>query len=320
MTAPPNVAVLMGGPDAEREVSLMSGREVALALRSCGRFTVQELIIDAPTAGQLQSMLAPETEVVFPVLHGHWGEGGPLQQVLEELHVPYVGSRPKAAFLAMDKIATKSLIACERIQSPRSREIRPDDPCDIDPPVVIKPVDDGSSVDLRICRTSDEIVAARAALHPRRPRLMVEQYIQGREITAGILFGRPLPLIEIVPAVEYYDYQAKYIRDDTKYVVNPALPEGIAEQCVDAAMRAFSLLGCRDVARVDFIVDEKGAWFLEINTLPGFTTHSLVPLAAKAAGFPMADLCADLVETALKRGAAVVRPTFSPPALSSNRR
>jgi D-alanine-D-alanine ligase len=310
----PTIAVLMGGPDAEREVSLMSGREIAAALRQSGRFDVHDLVIDAPTADELRALLPKNTAAVFPIVHGRWGEGGPLQQLLEELRIPYVGSRPKAAFLAMDKLATKTLVNAEGVPTPRSRELMPGDTCDIEAPLVLKPVDDGSSVDLRICRTPAEVTAARAELHPKRPRLMAESYIKGREITAGILHGQPLPLIEILPAVEFYDYQAKYFRDDTRYQLNPQLPVGLDQWIKELAIRAFNVLGCRDVARADFMLDERGPWFLEINTLPGFTTHSLVPMAARAAGVEMPELCAQLVETAIARGPAGARPTLQPAA------
>jgi D-alanine-D-alanine ligase len=205
----------------------------------------------------------------------------------------------------MDKLLTKSLLSNDRIPTPRSRQLLPGDECDLQPPLVLKPVDDGSSVDLRICRSIAEIEKARRELHPKRGRLMAEQYIQGREITVGILLGNALPLIEIIPsnAVNFYDYQAKYTRDDTRYVLDPNLPRGVAEQCTTIAMTAFERLGCRDIARADLIVDERGPWFLEINTMPGFTTHSLVPLAARHIGLEMPELCSKLVKTAMNREA-----------------
>lgn len=301
------VLVLMGGPDAEHDVSLMSGREVAAALRSTGRYEVIEAVIGAATASELA---AHRPDVVFPVLHGHWGEGGPLQEELESMRVPYVGSRPRAARIAMDKVATKLHASALGLATPRARELRPGEPCDIDPPVVLKPVDDGSSVDLRICRTTEEIERARRELEPRRSRLMAESYIRGREVTVGIVAGRALPLIEIVPTVQFYDYEAKYFRDDTRYILAPALPSGLAESLAAGTVNLFERLGCRDVARADFLLEEAPngqlrSWFLEINTMPGFTTHSLVPMAARAAGLDMPRLCARLVELALRDRAAL---------------
>ena len=305
--AKPTVLVLMGGPDAERAVSLMSGSEIAQALRDTARFEVIEQIIDKPTADDLRPFGG---DVVFPALHGHWGEGGPLQQILEQLGLPYIGSEPKPAALAMDKLATKRIVSTEGVRCPADCRIEADDPCQVDPPLVLKPIDDGSSVDLYICRNSDEVADARAKLHPKRGAVMAEQYIAGREITVGIVCGQPLPLIEIIPgpAVEFYDYQAKYVRDDTRYIIDPELPSDVAPQCTDVAMLAFDRLGCRDVARVDFIVNDDGPWFLEINTMPGFTTHSLVPMAAVKIGLDMPKLCAKLADAALSRAPRLLAP------------
>lgn len=298
------ILVLMGGPDAEREVSLSSGREVAAALRASGRFTVVDQVIDRPTIFELKSLASDcRADAVFPVLHGSWGEGGPLQELLEQLNLPYVGSQPRPAALAMDKMQTKALVSVEGVPTPPAQELDIASRCSIKPPLVLKPVDDGSSVDMRICRNEAEVAAARKALHPRRGRLMAEAYIQGREITAGIVLDEPLPLIEIIPAVEYYDYQAKYSRDDTRYVIDPDLPAGIAERCLEIAMTAYRTLGCRDIARVDIMLDGSRPWFLELNTMPGFTTHSLVPMAARRRGVEMPELCARLAWHALERSA-----------------
>ena len=304
-----DVLVLMGGPDAEREVSIQSGREVAAALREkkcLTPFSVIEAVIDAPTAEELAELGG---DVVFPVLHGRWGEGGPLQRELESLGKPYVGSGPESSGIAVDKMLTKAILAREGVRTPLAIEIAAGDPCRLPPPLVLKPVDDGSSVDIRICHTPEDVERARAELHPRRARLMAEAFIPGREITVGIVCGRLLPIVEIVPAVDFYDYEAKYDRDDTRYVVDPDLPLAASETLLRDADLAFRRLGCRDVARVDFRLDEDGeAWFLEINTMPGFTTHSLVPLAGRAAGFDMPDLCALLVEAALERPLPAAAP------------
>jgi D-alanine-D-alanine ligase len=296
----PAVLVLMGGPDAEREVSLLSGRAVAQALRESGRFEVIDRVIDQPTAGELTALGG---DVVFPALHGQWGEGGPLQELLEKAGLPYVGSPPEAAALAMDKLATKHVASAAGVQTPCAQRLEPDDACDLVPPLVIKPIDDGSSVDLFICRSADEVASARARLHPARGALMAEPYVAGREITVAIADSDLLPLIEIIPsaAVEFYDYEAKYLRDDTRYIVDPQLPGDVGEQCRRAAVLAFDRIGCRDLARIDFIVDDRAPWFLEINTMPGFTTHSLVPMAAASVGMGMPDLCAKLVDVALSR-------------------
>lgn len=312
----PTVLVLMGGPDAEREVSLMSGCEVAAALRQDGRFNVVDQVIDRPTVFELKAMAA-RCDVVFPVLHGRFGEGGPLQEMLEQLRLPYVGCQPHAAAAAMDKAVTKDVAASAGVATPASCALNSGDACTIEPPLVLKPVDDGSSVDLRICQTKSDVDVARRELHPKRGRLLAERYIKGREVTVGIVRGEALPLIEIVPSeqVEFYDYQAKYFRDDTSYVLDPNLPVTTAEQCRRMALTVFERLGCRDIARADLMIDSNGQpWFLEINTMPGFTTHSLVPMAARHAGTSMQELCACLAHAALDRGrAAGSRPAATAP-------
>jgi D-alanine-D-alanine ligase len=302
----PTVLVLMGGPDAEREVSIMSGTQVARALRDWGKFKVIDQTIDKPTLLEFKALVSGRSaDVIFPVLHGHWGEGGSLQEMLDAVGSPYVGAKPQAAALAMDKLKTKAIVQPVGVPTPPAQELKSiNDHCTIAPPLVIKPVDDGSSVDLRICLRTEDVDRARQQLHPKRGRLMAEQYIQGREITAGIVCDRSLPLIEIIPSkqVEFYDYEAKYTRDDTEYVIDPPLPPGVAEQCVQMAQTAYTRLGCRDVARVDIMLDAEGKpWFLEINAMPGFTTHSLVPMAARKIGLEMPALCAMLVEAALNR-------------------
>ncbi len=304
----PTVLVLMGGPDAERPVSLMSGAEVTRALRELDHYHVVDLTIDQPRRKELQSLIAEhQAHVVFPVLHGPWGEGGPLQTLLEMIEIPFVGSPSEAAWGAMDKIETKYLADELDITIPSSWII-PDDeglhnPKDLEPPLVIKPIDDGSSVDLRICHTSEEIEAACSELLQRREKVLAERYVPGREITVGILLDKALPVTEIIPAEDavFYDYAAKYERDDTRYVVEPDLPAHDAVKCREWSLKMFQALGCRDIARVDFICNEKGPWFLEINTMPGFTTHSLVPMAAKHIGISFPELCGQLVEAALAR-------------------
>jgi D-alanine-D-alanine ligase len=307
------VLVLMGGPDAEREVSLLSGGAVAQALRECGRFDVIEQVVDEPSAEELA---ARGGDVVFPVLHGPWGEGGALQEILDAVGMPYVGSRPTAAALAMDKLAAKQAVSTVGVRTPCAQRLESGDACELSPPVVLKPIDDGSSVDLYICRRAADIASARSRLHPARGAVMAEPYVAGREVTVGILGNQPLPLVEIVPseAVEFYDYEAKYLRDDTQYVVDPRLPGDLEEQCMHAAVAAFNRVGCRDLARVDFILSDDGPWFLEINTMPGFTTHSLVPMAAAALGLDMPALCGLLVDAALDRSRYAIAGARSPVA------
>lgn len=298
------VLVLKGGPDAEREVSLRSGAMVAAALRRAGA-DVEEVAVDRPDLAALRALPG---DVVFPVLHGPWGEGGTLQELLERDGRPYVGCGPTAARLAMDKPASKRAVAEVGVPTPNSQVIRPTDALHLATPLVLKPCDDGSSVDLRVCRSEAEVAQARAEIHPRRPVLLAESFIAGREITIGLLEDRDLPLIEVRPRCGLYDYEAKYNRNDTEYRLDPELPAGVGESIRRFARAAWHRLGLRDVARMDFMLDERGPWFLEANTMPGFTDHSLVPKAAAHAGLPMERLVTGLVERARHRSATATAP------------
>lgn len=298
------VLVLGGGPDAERPVSLESSRNVAAALRQAGRFDVVEQTIDRPTLEDVRQMPG---DVIFPVLHGSFGEGGPLQDMLEADGRPYIGCRPQAARMAMDKMGTK--LAAARVGIPTAPACilnMKDAACPLPLPVVVKPVHDGSSVGLHICRDSSAWQQARAAVHddmqanPGRA-YMVERFIPGMELTVGLFAGETLSIIHIAPAAGVYDFDAKYTRNDTRYHLDPALPAGMDAALKSHALRLAEAINIRHIARVDFILDGSGnPWLLEINTMPGCTSHSLVPMAARHRGIEMPELCSQLVEMAMK--------------------
>ena len=298
MKDPIRVAVLRGGPDAEREVSLASGARVLAALQKDPRFLATDHVIDRPDAAALASI---EAEVYFPVLHGPFGEGGSLQERLETTGRPYVGCGPAASRLAMDKVATKATCSEAGVPTAPWARLQPGEAPPIEPPVVLKPIAEGSSVGVRICRSAEALAEARPELEAEHDDLMIERFVDGRELTVGIALGQVLPTIEIVASSGFYDYEAKYERDDTDYIVNPDLPEGIDDACRRHALTTFEALGCRDLARVDFMLDDEGPWLLEVNTIPGFTDHSLVPKAAGELGIGMTELCARLVECAMER-------------------
>jgi D-alanine-D-alanine ligase len=294
----PRVAVLMGGPDQEREVSIASGTAVAEALRESGKVEVVEEVIERVEARYLKSL---GVDVIFPVLHGPWGEGGGLQRELDVAGARYVGSSTAAAASAIDKDATKALAVQLGVPTPHWELLRPGDEPTFEGRTVVKPPREGSSIDLFLC---DNLDACRARCHEllqRHATIMVEQFIDGREVTVGVVTGTCQPIIEIIPAVEFYDYDAKYNRDDTRYVLNPDIPDSIATACKEHAIRIGAAIGCRDLWRADFILDDRGPWFLELNTMPGFTSHSLLPKAAEAGGCSMAELCCTLVLEALGR-------------------
>lgn len=298
------VFVLMGGPDAEREVSLRSGAMVAAALREVSCYAVNEQVVDTVTLSQLRAL---EGDVIFPVLHGPFGEGGPLQDLMEADGRPYIGSRPRAARIAMDKISSKLFARAAGIRTAPARILIAGAECDLEAPVVVKPVDDGSSVGVRRCLDRAQFAAARAELEGKYPRLMAEKLITGREITVGILERELLPMIEVITSQEFYDYSAKYERSDTQYILDPVLPDEVKQEITHAARLIYERIGCRDLARVDFMVDDAGAWFLEINSMPGLTDHSLVPKAAAHAGITLSKMCARLVDRSIARMKGVQR-------------
>lgn len=310
------VLVLGGGPDAERAVSLVSSKSVAEALHSLGTLDVTYTIIDRPTQDELAAMPG---DVIFPVLHGPWGEGGPMQDLLEADGRPYVGSRPAAARLAMDKLGTKLLAAIAAVPTAPAGALNlADSGCPLNPPLVIKPVHEGSSVGVHIVRDRDQLATALSAaradvsVHPLRT-YMVEQLVEGagrggHEVTVGVLDGAALAVVEIRPASEFYDYHAKYHSDDTRYIPDPPLSASIKQALMRDAETIARVLGVRHLCRVDFIIDPQGRhWLLEVNTMPGFTPHSLLPMAAAHRGITFADLAGRLVELARSGLAAQMR-------------
>jgi D-alanine-D-alanine ligase len=299
------VMVLAGGPDREREVSLRSGAQVAAALREAGHaVSVEDL---GPTDSA--ALEAFDGDVVFPIFHGQWGEGGPAQALLEARGLPFVGCREAAARLCFDKAATKRALLSAGLPTPdfelvSCRGERSTFPGALDPPVVMKPNADGSSIDLRLCPDPASLDAAWAELSPRYGALLVERLITGREMTVGVVEdedGRPtaLPSIHIVPATEFYDYEAKYERHDTQYRFD-AVPPEVEAELRQLAVAVFRGLGCRHLARVDVFLDaDDRPWVIEVNTLPGFTDQSLLPMAARWAGLAMPELVDRLVRRAV---------------------
>ncbi|MFK7759810.1 MAG: D-alanine--D-alanine ligase [Phycisphaerales bacterium] len=309
MSKPTRVLVLGGGPDAERQVSIDSATGVHQGCLDAG-VDATLLIVDEPTVEEIQSW---NTDLVFPVLHGKFGEGGQLQRRLEAAGVPFVGCESGPARIAMDKIATKLWAAKLGIPTLEAMILGEDlvhDPenavCPIGPPMVIKPVADGSSCGLYICSDHDAWVSALSAISESDspPVSMIEPMIVGRELTVGVIDDgagslKALPIVEIAPASGTYDYQAKYERNDTVYTVNPDLTDELESDLRDWSLSICNAIGVRHLARVDFMLDEDGkAWVLELNTMPGFTATSLLPKAAASIGLSMHELCAHLVNAA----------------------
>lgn len=299
----PTVLLLAGGPDNERQVSIDSAAAIRQGLADAG-YPVEHRLIDAITLDVLRAMPG---DIVFPALHGPWGEGGPMQNLLEHDGRPFVGAGAATARLAMDKLGSKILAATLGVRTAVACAFNAHDAASPLPlPVVVKPVHEGSTVGLFVCQTIEQWRAAHTATAKRNVAAMIEPYIAGRELTVGVLTGRTLPIIEITPADGLYDYDAKYQRNDTVYTVEPDLPPGVAQKITQGTAAVARAMGAEQISRADWLLDRNGdAWFLEINTMPGFTSHSLLPKAAIAAGMTFAQVCAALIEASIRQRGGV---------------
>jgi D-alanine-D-alanine ligase len=310
------VAVLMGGRSAEREVSLMSGSGVLAALRSRG---VDAHAFD-PADRSMDELRRDGFDRCFIALHGRFGEDGTVQGALELLGIPYTGPGVMASAVAMDKLMTKRIWLAEGLPTPAWRQVRSADETRaafeaLGSPMIVKPVREGSTIGLTKVLTADQCEAAYALAAGQDPMVMCEQFIAGQEVTCPVLGSgsgaRALPVIRIVAPDGNYDYQNKYFTDDTQYLVPCGLPPGEEESIQDLVLRAFRALDCRGWARADVMIDARTRrpWLLEINTSPGMTGHSLVPMSARATGLSYEDLCLSVLATAdLDNPAGVRRP------------
>jgi D-alanine-D-alanine ligase len=305
MTSKLRITVLLGGPSAEREVSLRSGAAVAAALRSLGHDVAE---VD-PRDGSFRLDLG--TDVVFLALHGTYGEDGTVQSQLEALGVPYTGCGPEASRVAFDKVATKRCCLVDGVPTPRFEVLdSPDSPWPSGwvPPVVLKPVRQGSSVGLQFVDAAAQWSGALAEAFRHDTQVLMEERISGRETTVGILGGEPLPVVEVRPKEGAYDYANKYTSGRTEYFCPAPFDPAVTARIQEAALAAFRAVGGGDYARVDVMVDAASRPFvLEVNTLPGMTETSLLPKAAAAAGIGYGELCRRMVELALKRAREPVR-------------
>ena len=306
------VGVLYGGHSAEREVSLMSGQGVHDALLSKG---VDSHLFDTGLQS-LADLAAQKFDRVFIALHGRYGEDGTLQGALEMLGIPYTGSGVMASSVAMDKVMTKRIWIQKGLPTPVFELLDSDaDLAGLEQrlglPFIMKPQHEGSTVGFSKIDSVEQIPAG-YALAARFDHVLAERFIQGRELTVPILgvgeSARALPVIEIVAPGGNYDFEHKYISDETQYFCPANLPEALSQEIREISRDAFLALNCEGWARADFMLDgQNRPWLLEINTSPGMTSHSLVPMAAKAEGVSYADLCVQILSMASLKVRAVAR-------------
>jgi len=293
------VAVLLGGKSAEREVSLKSGALVLAALRARG--------LDAhafdPADQGIEALIAGRYERAFIALHGRFGEDGTLQGALEWLGLRYTGSGVLGSALAMDKLRAKRLWMAEGLPTPPFEIL--DAKSDfratakrLGLPLMVKPVNEGSSIGMSKVRAAGGLEEAYALAVNYDRAVIAEKFVEGTELTAGILGEEALPLIKLETPRDFYDYQAKYLAEDTRYLIPCGLPAAREREMQQLCLRAFRALGCSGWGRVDLMLDRAGdPWLLEVNTVPGMTDHSLVPMAARAAGLSYEDLCMRILES-----------------------
>ena len=293
----------MGGIGSERDISIQSGTCVAEGLREAGF----EVVTADVRPDNLDILEDNSIDVFFPALHGEFGEDGQLQQILEDKSLLYTGSGPTASKLAFDKMASKKLFAEAGVATPAAIEFS--DETDIEQlekrlqyladEYVVKPIRQGSSVGVRIIANRQEAIEAAQETFDEFGDCMIEKFIPDKEITVSVLEDGALPIVEIRSQTGFYDYKAKYIDEQTEYLFDTIGDPALTAQIEQAAMDCFYVLGCRHFARVDFMLSDEGnAYALEVNTIPGFTTHSLLPKAAAKAGLTMSNLCSKIVEAA----------------------
>jgi len=290
------VALLMGGPGKERPVSLNSGAAVAKALRSL-EAEVHEIDVTGPGF-----KLPEKTDLVFNIIHGTFGEDGALQSILDKLGVPYTGEGEVASRVAFDKIASKRKFDQAGVPNAKWEILLAGQSVSIPIPLVAKPPREGSSVGVHIVQRSEELAPALKDCFSRDNQVLVEEFIRGRELTVGIVGGEALPVVEIVPKVDFYSYENKYTKGNSDYFCPARLDESTTRAVQSAALAAHRSLGLEIYSRVDVLLDSKNRPFvLEVNTIPGMTETSLLPKAAAAAGLDFASLCEEIAGISLLR-------------------
>ena len=297
MSPSQKIAVLAGGPSCEREISLISGKAVLEALVSLG---IETCLID-PVGNFLEELKRENISFVFLALHGTFGEDGTIQRILDEARIKYTGSGRRASELSFDKSLTQAFFQKKGIPVPAYCSFKEDSVPALEKifsfPFIVKPAKSGSSVGISLVDSKEGISRACAEAFQFSDIVLAEQYIEGRELTVGILGEEALPVVEVIPKRKFYDYEAKYEDAGTRYEVPARLPHETEHELKKIALEAYHALGCEVMGRVDILLDkENRPYVLEINTIPGLTGKSLLPKAACAAGIEFAGLCVKILE------------------------
>lgn len=294
------VAVLMGGWSAERDVSLQSGNAVLNGLLEAG-VDAHGIDFEKADASQLLGY-----DRVFNILHGRGGEDGVVQGLMEYLGISYTGTGILGSALAMDKIRTKEIWLNKGMRTPAFRTVNDVAECEqaikeLGLPVIVKPALEGSSIGISKVENKTEIGTAFELAVACKSEVMIEQWIDGEEYTVSILDGKTLPAIRLQTPNQFYDYEAKYISDTTEYICPCGLPEEKESELTGIAIQAFNAISANGWGRIDFMLDKEGlSWLIEANTVPGMTDHSLVPMAAKQAGYTFSELVVEILKTSVE--------------------
>lgn len=299
------VAVLMGGMSKEREISLRSGKAVSLALSKKGHQVIE---MDARGPEIIAELQSCKPDCVFLALHGRFGEDGSIQGVLTWLGIPYTGPNLLSSAIAFDKIATKQMVMPAGVKSPAYAVFHKGEKFQtwkkklkIKCPLIVKPNTEGSTIGISRVMKSSELEPAILEALRFDDVVLVEQYIQGRELTVGVLGGKALPIVEIVPKSGFYDFESKYTKGKTEYMVPAQLNKKVAKTIAAVSEKVVALMQINGAVRLDFMLSARGIpYFLEVNTIPGMTETSLLPKAAKAQGMEFEDLCEKILCLSLK--------------------
>ena len=294
------VAVLMGGKSSEREISLLSGRAVCQALIKKG---LEVMPLDVADSNLEETIVKKDIDIAFIALHGKYGEDGTIQSLLEKLNIPYTGSGVKASRIAFDKVRAKEIFLKKGIRTPDFYVLEEGDEISsghIDVPLVVKPAREGSAIGVSIVREKKELREAIFRAKKYDSKVLIERYIEGKEITVGILDGGALPVVEIHSKRDFFDFEAKYSAELHEFIIPAPLEKEIYYKFQEISFQSHSALGCSGFSRVDLILSGGKPYVLEVNTIPGLTEGSLFPAAARAAGIVFPELCQKIVNIALR--------------------